>query len=84
MPRIKGFHPSHKPVSRAHGDAAHRIAADMLHDFRRQMDMDVLGRIPVNFNGIENCRQGSFRKLNVDNRSHDLHNLADMTFFFSG
>lgn len=53
MPRIKGFHPSHKPVSRAHGDAAHRIAADMLHDFRRQMDMDVLGRIPVNFNGIE-------------------------------
>ena len=66
-----------QPVGAAQGHAANASAAEVLLHFADQVDFDALvfGRNP---HGVINRRQAVRRKLDVESRTDDLRDVADV------
>ena len=70
---VYGLHPPHQTVCGTHGNTADCIITYLLSHFHDQLCAFI-----INFNGIEKCRQFIVRKADVQNRTDDLHNFANV------
>ena len=73
---IHGFGTAHKAIGGGHSNAAHHVIANMLGNFYNQRFAVVL-----QFNRIQQFRQLAVGKADIQNRSHDLHDLTDVFFW---
>ena len=70
--RILRLHTAHESVRRAHGDAARDAVTKVLHDFDDQVDVEIAG-LALDLDGVQDLRQLTQRKLNIDDSSDDLY-----------
>ena len=73
--RVDCFRSADKSVCGLHGNAADHVVARLLRHFHNQ-----LLAVVVYLDGVQKCRQLSFRKTDIQNRTRYLHNLANVFF----
>ena len=70
------IHAANQTVGGTHGNRTDDVVADMLHDFRGQMDLDAVADDTIDMDRVIDSRQAIWRKFNVDNRADDLYYLT--------
>ena len=75
---VDDFHAAHDGVGRRHGDGAHLVAADVLLHFDDDADVGAVRRLAGDLERVVELRQMLGLELDVEHRSDDLDDLADV------
>ena len=72
---VNCIHAANHTISRVHRNAAHNIVTDLLGNLCNDA-----AALIFNLNGIKQFRKLSFLETNIQNRTHYLNYLANMSF----
>ena len=75
---VQNLHAPAHPIGGAHGDGAHDVIADVLHDF----DDELFSFPHPHFEGGQDLRQTLVGESDIDDRALGLDDFADSLFSF--